>query len=73
MVSVQGGPGCSSQLGNFYTLGPYKVNKSLMLEPNPGQPRLFLLKQCVLCNSHHFVASVPGRAPPGHCYSPSPA
>lgn len=63
-MSTQGGPGCSSQLGNFYTLGPYKVNKSLMLEPNPGQqyPSFTRSRQCRV----HLITTRPGVS----CYSP---
>ncbi|GJZ70457.1 serine carboxypeptidase-like protein 50 [Tanacetum coccineum] len=42
VIWLQGGPGCSSMTGNFYELGPYRVTKSLSLEPNPGSwNRLF--------------------------------
>ncbi|KAL8157559.1 serine carboxypeptidase-like 50 [Apium graveolens] len=49
LIWLQGGPGCSSMLGNFYELGPWRVVSSqghnvehLKLEPNPGSwNRLF--------------------------------
>ncbi|ESQ35305.1 hypothetical protein EUTSA_v10007602mg [Eutrema salsugineum] len=37
LVWLQGGPGCSSMIGNFYELGPWRVvSQATELERNPG-------------------------------------
>ncbi|CAI9095976.1 OLC1v1032027C1 [Oldenlandia corymbosa var. corymbosa] len=36
LIWLQGGPGCSSMLGNFYELGPWRVSSNVTVEPNPG-------------------------------------
>ncbi|KAA8529059.1 hypothetical protein F0562_033453 [Nyssa sinensis] len=48
LIWLQGGPGCSSLIGNFYELGPWRVSspkqnvEQLALEPNSGSwNRLF--------------------------------
>ena len=33
---LQGGPGTSSMIGNYYEVGPWCLTESLTLQPNPG-------------------------------------
>ncbi|XP_027096594.1 serine carboxypeptidase-like 50 [Coffea arabica] len=36
LIWLQGGPGCSSMLGNFYELGPWLVTSNVSVKHNPG-------------------------------------
>lgn len=36
LLWLQGGPGCSSMIGNFYELGPWRISEDLKLHRNPA-------------------------------------
>ncbi|XP_027916330.1 serine carboxypeptidase-like 50 [Vigna unguiculata] len=65
LIWLQGGPGCSSMLGNFYELGPWRVTQSLTLHLNPGSwNRIFgLLFLDSPIGSGFSVASTPQEIP----------
>ncbi|XP_014510754.1 serine carboxypeptidase-like 50 [Vigna radiata var. radiata] len=65
LIWLQGGPGCSSMLGNLYELGPWRVTQSLTLQPNPGSwNRIFgLLFLDSPIGSGFSVASTPEEIP----------
>ncbi|TKY59032.1 Serine carboxypeptidase 50 [Spatholobus suberectus] len=65
LIWLQGGPGCSSMLGNLYELGPWLVTESLTLQPNPGAwNRIFgLLFLDSPIGSGFSVASTPEEIP----------
>ncbi|CAI0377243.1 unnamed protein product [Linum tenue] len=74
LIWLQGGPGCSSMLGNFFELGPYLVSECnpdsknqtrVVLKPNPGSwNRIFdLLFFDNPIGSGFSIASDPGEIP----------
>ncbi|KAL9277226.1 hypothetical protein ACSQ67_025234 [Phaseolus vulgaris] len=65
LIWLQGGPGCSSMLANFYELGPWRVTQSLTLQRNPASwNRIFgLLFLDNPVGSGFSVASTPQEIP----------